>query len=181
MRKIQFLNGFIKKEKIMTVKWKSSFNPKMKIFTSQNARNNFTAQRGYIITGPDFKRVSQQIRFFENCLRTNFESIDIIKKKMADAFLVPSREIPDNVVTMNSVVLLKILKTGKVLSLKLVFPEFENYREYKISVFSALGASISLGKIGEKITYSTWKAHNKIKILDIPYQPEANGEYLEKS
>jgi regulator of nucleoside diphosphate kinase len=169
------------KAEIMTVKWKDNLNPQMRIFTSQNARNNFAAKRGYIITEPDFRRVAQQIRFFESCHRTNYENANIIKKKLAEAILVPSREIPDNVVTMNSVVSLKILNTGKLLSLKLVFPEFENYREYKVSLFSALGAAIFLGKIGEKITYSTWKADNKIKILDIPYQPEANDEYLEKS
>ena len=153
----------------------------MRIFSSQNARNNFAAKRGYIITEPDFKRVSQQIRFFENCNRSNFENVNIVKKKMAEAIVVPSHEIPDNVVTMNSVVSIKILKMGKLLSLKIVFPEFENYREHKVSLFSALGSAIFLGRIGEKITYSTWKVDNRIKILGIPYQPEENGEYLEKS
>jgi regulator of nucleoside diphosphate kinase len=99
---------------------------------------------------------------------------------MAEAILVPSREVPSNVVTMNSVVSIKILKTGKLLSLKLVFPEFENYREYKVSLFSALGAAIFMAETGEKIEYCTWKSCNKIKILDIPYQPEANGEYIDK-
>ncbi len=152
----------------------------MRLLTSYNTRNSFIAKRSYIITGSDFKRVSQQVRFYENCYRTNFDNVNVVKQKLSEAYLVPSQEISTNIVTMNSIVSTKNLKTGKLLSLKLVFPEFENYGEQKLSLFSALGAAIFLGKIGDKITYSTWKSDNLIKILDIPYQPEANGEYLGK-
>ena len=169
------------KAKIMTVKWKNSSDPRMGLFTSQNGRNNFAAKRGYIITGPDYKRVTQQIRFFENCHRSNFDNVNIVKQKLSEAILVPSREIPSNIVTLNSVVTIKVIKSGKLLSLKLVFPEFENYGEQKLSLFSAFGAAIFLGKVGDKISYSTWRNENLIKILDIPYQPEANGKYWEKS
>lgn len=177
---MQFLKKIRKKHGIFDNEIKNGFGLQSKLNITGNTENTITTKKKYIITESDFKQVGRQIRYFENSYTTKFSCVNIIKKKISEALLVPSCKIPDNIVTINSIVLIKLIKTDTLLSLKLVLSEFENYREHKLSLFSALGAAVFLGKVGDKIEYSTWKTDNQIKILDIPYQPEANGEFWEK-
>lgn len=177
---MQFLKKIRKKQENFDREIKKSFGSQIKLSAEGNAENNVSGKKNYLISETDFNQVARQIRFFENSYTTKFASVNIIKNKIKDAVIVPSCEIPGNIVTINSIVSIKLLRTGTLLSLKLVLSEFENYREHKLSLFSALGAAVFLEKIGEKIEYSTWKIDNQIKILDIPHQPEANGEFWEK-
>jgi len=177
---MQFLKKIRKKQENFDREIRKSFGSQNKLSAEGNAEKNVSGKKNYRISETDFNQVARQIRYFENSCTTKFASVNIIKKKIKDAVIVPSCEIPGNIVTINSIVSIKLLRTGTLLSLKLVLSEFENYREHKLSLFSALGAAVFLREIGDKIEYSTWKTDNQIKIIDIPYQPEANGEFWEK-
>ena len=134
-----------------------------------------------LISTIDFDKITQQLRTIEQAYHTKFEFINMLREKLAKAQQVPPEEIPSDVVTMNSVVQLKQVNTTTVLNMKLVYPEWENIREHKLSIFSALGIAVFLSRIGDEVTYSTWKKDNQIKILDIPFQPEANGHFTVKT
>lgn len=177
---MHFLKNFRKKHRNFDRDIRKIFGTQSRINIAGNTENNFSAKQNYIITESDFKQVARQVSYFENSYTTKFACVNVIKKKISEALLVPSCKIPDSIVTINSIVLIKLIKTGTLLSLKLVLSEFENYREHKLSLFSALGAAVFLGKVGDNIEYSTWKTDNQIKIIDIPYQPEANGEFWAK-
>ena len=177
---MQFFKKISKESRNSGRETQNSFGAQNRLNNGGNAENSFSAKKKYLITETDYKQVARQVRYFENSYTTKFACVNIIEKKITDALLVPSCEIPGNIVTINSIVLIRLLRTGTLLSLKLVLSEFENYREHKLSLFSALGAAVFLRKIGDKIEYSTWKTDNQIKIIDIPYQPEANGEFWEK-
>ncbi len=162
------------------IKWKHLNNPKAQMLTNYWGQRRWAAKHELLITKPDFRRVLQQICFYERGPNARLVNVNTVKKKLYEAVRVDPCKIPENVVTMNSLVTIKILGTGKQLTVKLVFPEFENSREYKISLFSALGASIFLRKTGDVFTYNTWRKNNTIGILAIPFQPEANGEFTDK-
>ncbi len=134
-----------------------------------------------LISTIDFDKITQQLRTIEQTYYTKFEFINMLREKLGKAQKVPPQEIPSDVVTMNSVVQLKQVNTTTVLNMKLVYPEWENIREHKLSIFSALGIAVFLSRIGDQVTYSTWKKDNQIKILDIPFQPEANGHFTVKT
>ncbi|MHA7110207.1 GreA/GreB family elongation factor [Sunxiuqinia elliptica] len=134
-----------------------------------------------LISTIDFDKITQQLRTIEQAYYTKFEFINMLREKLGKAQKVPPQEIPSDVVTMNSVVQLKQVNTTTVLNMKLVYPEWENIREHKLSIFSALGIAVFLSRIGDEVTYSTWKKDNQIKILDIPFQPEANGHFTVKT
>ncbi|WP_170111244.1 GreA/GreB family elongation factor [Mangrovibacterium marinum] len=104
--------------------------------------------------------------------------IQLVKKKLLSAQVVHPDEMPSNIITMNSVVTLRQTAPILTYSIRLVYPTFDNVRENRISLFSALGVAIFLGKIGEELTYTNWKGEKRIQILDIPFQPEANGNYV---
>lgn len=117
------------------------------------------------------------IRAIEGRHTTRFDEIQMLKRKISLAWEVKPQDVPRNIVTMNSFVELKRNNTNTTFTIKLVFPEFENIKENRISIFSALGASIFSEKAGTEVVYRTWKNENHIKITDVIFQPEANGNY----
>jgi regulator of nucleoside diphosphate kinase len=90
---------------------------------------------------------------------------------------VESQNIPPNIVTMNSFVELQPNNAETSFAIKLVFPEYENIKENRISIFSALGVAILSEEVGATVVYRTWKDENHVKIIDVIFQPEANGNY----
>lgn len=65
--------------------------------------------------------------------------------------------------------------------MKLVYPEFEDIKEWKVSIFSALGRAIFSRKIGDQVIYKSRKRELRVKIMDVIFQPEANGNYYMKN
>jgi regulator of nucleoside diphosphate kinase len=130
-----------------------------------------------IISTLDSEMLIKCIRAVEGRHTTKFDEIQMLKKKISTACRVKPQDVPRNIVTMNSFVELQRSNTGTAFTIKLVFPEFENIKESRISIFSALGAAIFSEKVGDEVVYMTWKNENHIKITDVIFQPEANGNY----
>jgi len=128
-----------------------------------------------IVSNSDFKVLMQCINTLENRHTTRFEEIQLLKKKILLAKKVKIQKVPSEIVTMNSFVELNRINTGLKFKIQLVYPDFENIRECRISIFSALGVAIYLRKIGDEVIYSTWKNENRIRITDIIFQHAANG------
>lgn len=134
-----------------------------------------------LISSIDYGKIMQQIRRIEQSSRNRIEHISLLKEKLSQACKVPPQEIPPNVVTMNSIVLLKQINSSTVFHFKLVYPDWENQRAQRLSIFSTLGMAVFLRKVGDEISGSSWKKNHQVKILDIPFQPEACGHFLLKN
>ena len=126
----------------------------------------------------DFNKIMPLVNTIENKFLSRSDSIQLVKKKLLSAQIVQPYELPSDIITMNSIVTLRQINPILTYSIKLVYPTFDNVRENRVSLFSALGVAIFLGKIGEELTYTNWKGEHRIQILDIPFQPEANGNYV---
>lgn len=129
-----------------------------------------------IISTLDFEVLMRCIRAVEGRHTTGMEEIQTIKKKILLAARIKPQDVPQNIVTMNSFVELQQKHKDRSFAVKLVYSDYANKLENKISVFSALGAAIFAQKVGDEVVYTTWK-ENRIKIIDVLFQPEANGNY----
>jgi regulator of nucleoside diphosphate kinase len=132
-----------------------------------------------VISKVDYEILTQHISAYElqfkGRQKDRLNTIALLKKKIMSADKVEPEEIPPNIVTMNSVVIVKRLNSNTNFRIKVVYPENVKIRDYKISIFSALGCAVFLHKIGDEMKYSTWKKNNIVKIVSIPFQPEAHG------
>lgn len=126
----------------------------------------------------DFNQIMPLVNASGINYSSRYESIQRVRKKLLSAQTVQPYELPPDVVSMNSVVTLRQIDSTLDCSIQLVYPTFENARENRISLFSALGVTLFLGKIGEELTYTNWRGTHRVQILDIPFQPEANGNYV---
>jgi regulator of nucleoside diphosphate kinase len=130
-----------------------------------------------IISTLDFELLMGCIRALECRHTTKFDEIQVLKRKISLAQKVKPQDVPRNIVTMNSFVELQRNNAEASFTIKLVFPEYENIKENRISILSALGVAIISEKVGTEVVYHTWKNENHIMISDVIFQPEANGNY----
>ena len=135
-------------------------------------------QEERIISSLDFENIMRQIKVREEEHLNAIDNLQYLKKKILTAHKVDPREIPPNIVTMGSVVEIRTDNDDFTFKLTLVYPEFEEVRENKISIFSNLGTAIFLQEENEIINYYTWENEHTLKIIHIHYQPEiVEGSY----
>jgi regulator of nucleoside diphosphate kinase len=92
--------------------------------------------------------------------------------------LVPSREIPPEVVTMYSQVMVEDIETHKRQKLTLCYPADAEPHLGFISVLSPVGASLLGQRVG---AIARWHTPNgdacAAEIVSLLFQPEASGDY----
>lgn len=100
-----------------------------------------------------------------------------LARELALAETVDPRAVPADVVTMNSRVVLEDLASGERTEYTLVFPEQADVSQGRLSVVSPVGTAILGYAKGDSITWQTPGGPRQIKIADLPYQPEAAGDF----
>ncbi len=92
--------------------------------------------------------------------------------------LVPSREIPPDVVTMYSQVIVEDLATHKRQKLTLCYPADAEPHQGFISVLSPVGASLIGQRLGSTVQWQTPAGEAcSARIAELLFQPEASGDY----
>jgi len=106
------------------------------------------------------------------------ECVRVLRQGLGRATLLKQEQVPRNVVTMNSTVLLSDVETGDQRVRTLVYPSFSNLADGKISVLTPLGCALLGREIGDIVEYPSASGSGRLKVLDIVYQPEAEGEFF---
>ncbi len=91
------------------------------------------------------------------------------------ANIVDPKEIPENIVTMNSKVNLCLNDEEKMITL--VYPGEADITNNKLSVLSPVGTAILGYRAGNIINWDVPEGSVKIHIKELLYQPEAAGDY----
>lgn len=120
------------------------------------------------------KNALQEARQYKSIHASDAENL---LKELAAAEIVEPKDVPNNVVTMNSVVKISFLDTGKQLEFQIVYPAKANIKEKKISIFSPIATALLGYRVADEIEWLVPAGPTKIRIDDIVYQPEASGNY----
>lgn len=124
----------------------------------------------------DFNELMKRIQIMEHRYLTSFKYVTQLKSNLTTAHKIRPDQVPKDLVTMNSFVQLhRTDPTALDFCIQLVYPEYANVRETKISIFSELGVAVFLRRIGDVVSYNTWKTNNQLTITGIPFQPEVNA------
>ncbi len=92
--------------------------------------------------------------------------------------LVPSREVPPDVVTMYSQVLLQDLQTGQRSTLTLCYPADAEPAAGFVSVLSPVGSALLGLRVGSTAHWSAPTGDRRAaEIVAILFQPESSGDY----
>ncbi|MCK0537111.1 nucleoside diphosphate kinase regulator [Alcanivorax quisquiliarum] len=101
---------------------------------------------------------------------------DALEQELLRATLVAPADVPPDVVTMNSRVRCREEVSGREYTLTLVYPQ--DVGQGKVSVLAPVGAALLGLSVGQSIE---WPGPGgkplKMHILELEYQPEAEGDY----
>jgi regulator of nucleoside diphosphate kinase len=91
--------------------------------------------------------------------------------------VVAPSSIPGNVVTMNTRVRIRDLRSSKPETYTLVFPQHADINEDRMSVLSPLGMALLGAKVGDEVEVEAPAGVRRIRVERILYQPEAAGDF----
>ena len=121
-------------------------------------------KKSIIITKYDKKRLESLIH-------------DDLKDEIRKARIVDAKEIPNDVITMNSRFRLKDLDSNEETVYTLVFPEDEDIYQNKISIYAPMGIALIGYRAGDVIEWPVPCGKLRIRVMEILYQPEAAGDF----
>ena len=96
----------------------------------------------------------------------------LFRTKLEAAVLMPTDDVPSNVVTMLSRVTLADTKTGERREVVLVYPVDADGASGRVSVLDAIGMALFGASIGDVIEYPSKHGVRTLRVESIPYQPE---------
>ncbi|MEA9356413.1 nucleoside diphosphate kinase regulator [Bacteriovorax sp. PP10] len=95
----------------------------------------------------------------------DFENLEI---EIERAKIIEEKEIPSDLVRMNTTVRFMTLQDEKEMKLTLVFPEDANFSEGKISILAPLGSALIGLRVNQEINWMFPDGKTKtIKILEV--------------
>ena len=100
-----------------------------------------------------------------------------LQKELERAHVVAPQQLPDDVVSMNSIAECVEEGSGRAHELTLVYPRDADAAEGRVSVLAPVGTALLGLKIGQSIDWPAPAGTLRLRVTAIRYQPEAAGEY----
>lgn len=133
--------------------------------------------RNIYITETDMTRLQRLLETGSQFGHRDKKHLLDLENELNRARVVPSKDIPADVITMNSKVRLKDLDSGEEMIYSLVFPGDANVAENKISVLAPIGTALIGYRVGDAIEWRMPGGLKRLKVEEILYQPERAGDY----
>ncbi|WP_374077088.1 nucleoside diphosphate kinase regulator [Bdellovibrio bacteriovorus] len=124
------------------------------------------------ITDQDYHRLTALVSQVEG------QWAEALEEELSRANVISQKEIPHDVVTMNSRVKFLDESTGSESEMTLVYPQDAKLEAGRISILAPVGIALLGLSAGQSID---WKMPNgatkKLKVQEVIYQPEASGQF----
>ncbi|GJL68513.1 MAG: RNA polymerase-binding protein Rnk [Nitrospirales bacterium] len=136
-------------------------------------------RRDIYITEFDLNRLTELLGVWQTFKGSKSTSIHLegLSEELDRANIVDPKDIPPDVVTMNSRVRLSDTSKDEDLIYTLVFPRDADAEAGKISILAPIGTAILGYKVGDIIEWPVPLGIRKVKIEEVLYQPEAAGDF----
>lgn len=125
-----------------------------------------------IVTAQDLERLQDLLM---SCNST--AAAEQLDTELDRALVVPQREIPGDVVTMNSEVVYEELGSGARRTVRVVYPRDANASRGWVSVLAPIGSALLGLRVGQEIAWSMPAGVRRVRVVAVPYQPEASGDF----
>jgi regulator of nucleoside diphosphate kinase len=129
-------------------------------------------RRAIILTEEDHQQLesllnSDVVRFVNGSDRINELQLELTR-----AHVVPKDQVPADVVTMNSTILLRDLDTREVDTYTLVFPDRADIANQRLSVLAPIGTAILGYRVGDECRWRVPAGWRRLKVEKVIFQPE---------
>ncbi len=132
--------------------------------------------RDIFITEFDRERLRELLKVAEH-FGSSRQDLRDLSEELERAAIVSSDEIPADVVTMNSKVVLRDVDTSELMTVSLVFPNDADAASGAVSVLAPVGTAILGYREGDTVEWPVPAGKRRIYIEEVVYQPEAAGDF----
>lgn len=133
--------------------------------------------RHIYITDFDLERLKKLVGAAKAKSSRDVKHLRELEGELGRAVVVASKDIPSNVITMNSTVALRDVDTGEKMVLTLAFPSEASMEDNKISILAPVGTAVIGCRKGDVIEWQVPAGTKRLKVEDIFYQPESAGDF----
>lgn len=135
------------------------------------------SEKDIYITQHDLERLKKLVCDIARNSPGEEGSLGKLKDELSRGIVVSPKDIPENVITMNSRVLLKDVDSETTQTYWLVFPDKVNAVKNPVSILSPLGTAMIGYKVGDAFAWESPSGRKQMEVLDILYQPERVGNF----
>lgn len=129
------------------------------------------------VTENDERKLREALREAQKSGYRNSAYIQQLEGELDRAEIVKPAQIPADVITMNSRVVLVDLAEGERMELTLVFPEDAGKSADSVSILAPIGTAMIGYRVGDVFEWETPDGPVNLRVEDILYQPEAGGVF----
>ena len=129
-----------------------------------------------LITEIDQRRLQSYLREAVSSDTLIIQRLAALGGRLARSRIVGSRNVPSNVVTMNSLVVLRNLNSGNRMICRLAYPHQARQSAHNVCVLRPLGTALLGKRVGEIIRWPSGGRDRRMRIQQVLYQPEAAGD-----
>ena len=133
-----------------------------------------------ILTQVDQLRLREMIdhlRTIDDCSGPRGEYLELLRQRVCEAHVVEQRQVPRDVVTMNSLFVVHDLETDARWNCSLAYPQEADQAARKVSVAVPLGTLMLGRRAGQTVVCPAAWGKRTLRIDRLDYQPEAAGDY----
>jgi regulator of nucleoside diphosphate kinase len=99
-----------------------------------------------------------------------------LEGELRRASIVAHRDVPADVVTMNSEVTYEDVATGARRTIRVVFPRDADASAGRVSVLAPIAAALLGLRVGQEIDWRVPRGLTRLRVVEVGYQPEAAAQ-----
>lgn len=129
-------------------------------------------RRRITLTAEDHERLQKLLDSNLARLVVDTARIDELQAELDRAQIAPERDVPVDVVIMNSTVTLRDLETHEVETYTLVYPDRADIANHKLSVLAPIGTAILGYRVGDEVRWRVPMGWRRFRVEQVNQQPE---------
>jgi regulator of nucleoside diphosphate kinase len=133
---------------------------------------NMEVQTKLLITESDALHLRTMLERPELFSERDRIQCEALEEEIERAKVVPSDQIPSDVVTMHSRVRIVDMRTGEQLVYQIVYPHEANYVAKRISILAPIGMALLGYSAGTEIDWNVPSGTRRLRIEAVEHQPE---------
>ncbi len=138
-------------------------------------------QRNIYITEKDKKKLRSLFTKTLGMSSNDLNNMKGLLDEIERAEVISDDNIDENVITMNSTVIVKDLDTNQEYEYTIVYPEFAESSKNKISVLAPVGTALLGYKVGDIVEWKVPAGKRRFLVQELIFQPETAFKFAAKS
>ena len=132
------------------------------------------------VTSQDKERLDDLLMEVEASDPRKHGDLKALEEELGRATILDPKDVPADVITMNSRADMLDLDSGETVTFTLVSPSEANVEEGRISVLAPIGAGMLGYRVNDEFEWKVPEGVRRMRVTRVHYQPEAAGNFFQR-